>query len=138
MAPYSVKKMNTEHLDKEFIILENIYNHNDKLRQRELSQSTGISLGMTNMIVKRLVKRECSSRANQQQEHPLRRHPDGINEIMKRSFRYFKRTMDNIARYRTKIDALIRSVKEKDFPASASSGKAIWISSSSISAICRD
>ncbi len=106
--------MNTEHADKEFIILENIYNNNEKLRQRELSQNTGISLGMTNMIVKRLVKKGMliASKINSKNIH-YAVTPDGINEIMKRSFRFFKRTMDNIALYKTKIEGLIRSIKEK-------------------------
>jgi DNA-binding MarR family transcriptional regulator len=106
--------MNTEQVDKEFIILENIYSHNDKLRQRELSQNTGISLGMTNMIVKRLVKKGMlvASKINRKNIH-YAVTPDGINEIMKRSYRYFKRTMDNITLYKTKIEELILSIKAK-------------------------
>ncbi|MBN2354066.1 MAG: winged helix DNA-binding protein [Spirochaetales bacterium] len=108
--------MNNEYTDKEYVILENIYHRNEKLRQRELSQNTGISLGMTNMIVKRLVKKGMlvASKINSKNIH-YAVTPDGINEIMKRSYRYFRRTMDNIALYKIKIEELIRSIKEKGY-----------------------
>ncbi|MEW5818174.1 MAG: winged helix-turn-helix transcriptional regulator, partial [Spirochaetota bacterium] len=43
--------------DKEIEILENIYSTQNPVRQRDLATIVGISLGMTNAIVKRLVKK---------------------------------------------------------------------------------
>ena len=116
MEYLSLFQMNIDHIDKEFIILENIYNNNEKLRQRDLSQNTGISLGMTNMIVKRLVKKGMlvASKINSKNIH-YAVTPDGINEIVHRSYRYFKRTMDSVVRYRSKIELLTKQIRKNGF-----------------------
>ena len=48
---------NSEHEDKELEILENIYHSSSSVRQRDLAEIVGLSLGMTNAILKRLVKK---------------------------------------------------------------------------------
>ena len=86
--------------DAEYIVLSNIYNSaGDQLplRQRELAQIAGASLGMTNSILKRLTQKgwitikRINSR-NIQYAVTL----EGINEIVHRSYRYFKRTIRNV------------------------------------------
>ena len=42
--------------DKEAIILEYIY-YNDSIKQRELADKAGISLGMVNAILRRLIEK---------------------------------------------------------------------------------
>ena len=44
----------TEH---ELEILENIYKHKEQIHKRDLAQIVGLSLGMINAILKRLVKK---------------------------------------------------------------------------------
>jgi predicted transcriptional regulator len=100
--------MNVEVVDTEFIILENIYDSSEQdtpLRQRDLAQIAGTSLGMTNSILKRLARKgwisikKLNSR-NIQYAITL----EGINEIIHRSYGYFKRTIKNVVFYKDRID----------------------------------
>ncbi|MDR3167546.1 MAG: winged helix-turn-helix transcriptional regulator [Treponema sp.] len=109
--------MNNEFMDSEYIILENIYDNsfrNISLRQRELAQIAGTSLGMTNSILKRLVRkgwitmRKINSRRIQYAVSP-----EGINEIVRRSYRYFKRTIRNVVFYKERLDEIILKAKER-------------------------
>ena len=43
------------HPEKELKILEKIHNNEDSIRQRDLAKIAGLSLGMTNSILKRLM-----------------------------------------------------------------------------------
>ena len=96
----------------EFLILENIYASSPQIssiKQRDLSKLARTSLGMTNSILKRLTQKgwitikKINSR-NIMYAVTL----DGINEILKRSYNYFKRTVTNISFYRDIIDEHIQ------------------------------
>jgi DNA-binding MarR family transcriptional regulator len=111
--------MNNESIDTEYLILENIYDFSEQelpLRQRDMAQIAGTSLGMTNSILKRLARkgwitvRKLNSR-NIQYAITL----DGMNEIIRRSYRYFKRTIRNVVFYKEKIDEAIYGAKRKNF-----------------------
>jgi DNA-binding MarR family transcriptional regulator len=106
-------KMNTEHIDKEYIILENIYNKQDSIRQRDLAHIAGISLGMTNAILKRLVMKGylIAKKINRRNIH-YAVTPDGINAILKRSYRYFKATIKNIVLYKERILTLLADIQK--------------------------
>lgn len=104
--------------DTEYIILQNIYNSADNelpLRQRELAQIAGTSLGMTNSILKRLAQKgwitikKLNSR-NIQYAVTL----EGINEIIHRSYRYFKRTISNVVYYKDILEEVIYLAKRQD------------------------
>ena len=98
-------------VDTEYIILENIYdsaNQETPLRQRDLAQIAGASLGMTNSILKKLAQKgwitakKLNSR-NIQYAVTL----EGINEIIHRSYRYFKRTIKNAVYYKDILEELV-------------------------------
>lgn len=93
--------------DKEAIILEHIY-YNDSLKQRELADKAGISLGMTNAILKRLIEKGwlMTKRLNSRNISYVV-SPAGIEEIFKRGYRYFKRTIDDVILYKAGIEQLI-------------------------------
>jgi DNA-binding MarR family transcriptional regulator len=113
--------MNGESIDIEYIILENIYDSSRRqprqspLRQRDLAQIAGTSLGMTNSILKRLAQKgwitikKMNSR-NIQYAVTLA----GINEIIHRSLGYFKRTIKNVVYYREYLDEIILQAKRKN------------------------
>ena len=114
-------------IDTEFIILENIYdsaNHQLPLRQRELAQIAGASLGMTNSILKRLAQKgwitvkKLNSR-NIQYAVTL----DGINEIIGRSYRYFKRTIRNVVFYKDILEEVMRLASSRNIGAVVLVGK---------------
>jgi DNA-binding MarR family transcriptional regulator len=113
--------MNNDFNDTEYIILENIYDSTrgeTPLRQRDLAQIAGTSLGMTNSILKRLAQKgwitvkKLNSR-NIQYAVTL----EGINEILHRSYGYFKRTIKNVVFYKDSIDDIIQKAKRKDINA---------------------
>jgi len=93
--------------DKEAIILEHIY-YNDSLKQRELADKAGISLGMTNAILKRLIEKGwlMTKRLNSRNISYVV-SPAGIEEIFKRGYRYFKRTIDDVMLYKAGIEQLV-------------------------------
>jgi len=94
--------------DKEAIILEHIYNNNDSLKQRELADKAGISLGMTNAILKRLIEKGwlMTKRLNSRNISYVV-SPAGMEEIFRRGYRYFKRTIDDVRLYKERIEQLV-------------------------------
>jgi DNA-binding MarR family transcriptional regulator len=106
--------------DRELTILENIYHSSTgaarSLKQRDLAHVAGISLGMTNSILKRLgqkgwvVIRRINSRNLQYAVSPA-----GIDEITRRSYRFLKRTIKDIVIYRDTLERFVRSVQTKGF-----------------------
>ncbi|MDR0709483.1 MAG: winged helix-turn-helix transcriptional regulator [Spirochaetaceae bacterium] len=109
--------MNSYPSDTEYLILEKVYDSSESrssLSQRDLAQMAGTSLGMTNVILKRLARKgwiivkKINSR-NIQYAVTL----DGMNEIIRRSYAYFKRTIKNVFFYKEKIDQAIGEAKRK-------------------------
>ena len=108
--------MNNGVLDTEYIILENIYAsrpQNPPLKQRDLAQIARTSLGMTNSILKRLVQKGwiTAKKLNSRNIH-YAVTVEGINEIIRRSYGYFKRTIKNVAFYKDAIDRIIQNASE--------------------------
>ena len=116
--PVEVPFVDTPPIDTEYIILENIYNYTElkqPLRQRDLAMIAGASLGMTNSILKRLAQKgwitikKLNSR-NFQYAVTM----DGINEIIRRSYSYFKRTIRNIVIFKDILEDLVFSAKHRN------------------------
>jgi DNA-binding MarR family transcriptional regulator len=105
-----------ESSEKELEILHRIYHSQDKVRQRDLAHVVGLSLGMTNSILKRLAKKgliKIKKINNRNIQYVV--SPAGVEEIAKRSYRYFKRTIKNIAYYKESIEALIRKISDDGY-----------------------
>ncbi len=111
--------MNTQGLtDHEYALLESIYHHADSrpVRQRDLARVVGISLGMTNVILRKLAQkgwvviRRINSRNIQYAVTP-----SGIDQISKRSFLFLKRTVRNVVYYKDVLDQLIEDLKAHGF-----------------------
>ena len=72
----------------------------------------GMSLGMTNAILKRLVlKGYLSIRKVNNRNIAYAVTPAGVEVIAKRSYRYLRRTIGNIVRYKEAIEGLVRKVR---------------------------
>jgi len=101
--------------DKEAIILEHIY-YNDSLKQRELADKADISLGMTNAILKRLIEKGwlMTKRLNSRNISYVV-SPTGMEEIFKRGYRYFKRTIDDVRLYKEGIEQLVQEAVEAGY-----------------------
>ena len=102
--------------DKELEILENIYLSEDSVRQRDLAQIVGLSLGMTNSILKRLAKKGwLSVRKVNNRNIKYIVSPEGMEAITRRSYRFFKRTIKNVVFYKEAIDSIIKSAKNNHY-----------------------
>ena len=102
-------------IDTEYVILENIYDSGGRqipLRQRELAHIAGASLGMTNSILKRLTQKGWITirKLNSRNIH-YAITLEGINEIIHRSYRYFKRTIKNVVFYKEILEDVVYRAK---------------------------
>lgn len=102
--------------NKEIIILENIYQSSSGIRQRDLAEIAGLSLGMTNVILKRLALKGLLTikRINNRNIHYIVT-PAGIEAITRKSYGYFKRTIKNVVYYREAIEKLITDIKKQGY-----------------------
>jgi DNA-binding MarR family transcriptional regulator len=97
--------------DQELLVLEKIHSYTDRVRQRDLAQVFGISLGMANTIVKRLVSKGwLTIRKVNNRNVRYAVSPRGIEQISRRSYRYFKQTVKNIVCFKKDIEIFVRSV----------------------------
>jgi DNA-binding MarR family transcriptional regulator len=97
--------------EKELELLEAIYTR-EEVHQRDLANVLGISLGMTNSILKRLVKKGLLTIQKVNNRNIMYAvSPDGIDAIARRSYRYFKRTIKNVVYYRQKIEDIIGTAR---------------------------
>ncbi|MBT3272616.1 MAG: winged helix-turn-helix transcriptional regulator [Spirochaetales bacterium] len=102
--------------EKELEILEHIYANEREVRQRDIAEIVGLSLGMTNSILKRLAQKGLLTiRKVNNRNIQYAVSPRGIEEITKRSYQYFKRTIKNVVFYREEIESLVKRIKKEGF-----------------------
>ncbi|MFW6292774.1 MAG: MarR family transcriptional regulator [Spirochaetota bacterium] len=89
--------------DHELDVLSQIH-HNQAVKQRDIAHAIGLSLGMTNAILKRLAGKGFISmrKINARTIHYLVT-PDGIDLIARRSYRYLRRTVGHVVRYKERL-----------------------------------
>lgn len=89
--------------DHELDVLSQIH-ANTGVKQRDIAHAIGLSLGMTNAILKRLAAKGFVSmrRINSRNIHYLLT-PDGVELIAKRSYRYLRRTVGHVVRYKERL-----------------------------------
>ena len=103
-------------LERELELLESIYQHRSVIRQRDLAKIVGLSVGMTNSILKRLAQKGWLTirKVNNRNIHYIV-SPEGIDALMRRSYRYFKRTVKNVVLYREAMERLVRRVSREHY-----------------------
>jgi DNA-binding MarR family transcriptional regulator len=104
--------------DHEIAVLEHINRSGGStqtvVRQRDLARLAGISLGMTNSILKRLAQkgwvtiRRINSRNIQYAISTA-----GMEEIARRSYRFLRRTFRDIAAYKETIHGLVKDAARR-------------------------
>ena len=100
--------------EKEIEILERISRSKSTIRQRDLARIIGLSLGMTNSILKRLTNKgllQVKKVNNRNIQYVV--SPAGMEAIALRSYRYFKRTLKNVVTYKEAVDELVQEIKQK-------------------------
>lgn len=109
--------MNNNHSqENELTILENIHKKPGEVRQRDLAAIAGLSLGMTNAILKRLAVKGLLTikRVNNRNIRYIVT-PTGIEALTRKSYRYFKRTIKNVVCYKEAIENLAMDVKKQGY-----------------------
>lgn len=102
--------------DKELEILKTIHKRQDQVKQRDLAEISGLSLGMTNAILHRLAKKGWITIRRLNNRNILYAvTPGGVEEIMRRSYHFFKRTIKNVVVYREAIEDLIKTAKRQGY-----------------------
>lgn len=86
----------------------------DRPAQRDIAHAVGLSLGMTNAILKRLAKKGfvTMQRINGRTIHYLVT-PDGIDLIARRSYRYLRRTVGHVVRYKERLRAALHRFRQE-------------------------
>lgn len=102
--------------DTEIDLLEKILSSPRRVRQRDLARIIGLSLGMTNAILKRLVKKgllRVKKVNNRNIQYIV--SPQGMEKIAHRSYRYFRRTIKNVVYYKEAIEELLSQVSARGY-----------------------
>jgi predicted transcriptional regulator len=113
-------------LDRELDILENIRggDRNGPVRQRDLARIVGISLGMTNVILKKLAQKGWLTIQRINSRHiQYAITPAGMEAIARRSYRYLKRVVKNVVHYKEILQRYLEGVKRDGFTILALIGK---------------
>lgn len=98
--------------ERELDILAHVhhtYEANEHQSQRSIARALGMSVGLTNAILRRLVDKGflMMRRINQHNAHYLVT-PAGIEQISRRSYLYLRRTIGHVVRYKEHIRAFCR------------------------------
>jgi DNA-binding MarR family transcriptional regulator len=102
--------------DTEIDLLETIAQGPNDVRQRDLARSIGLSLGMANAILKRLVQKgllKIQKVNNRNIRYIV--SPQGMERIAHRSYRYFRQTVKNVVYYKEAIEGLLREIQAQGF-----------------------
>jgi len=105
--------------DTELQLLETIYSKqggSESLSQRSLAGAAGLSLGMTNALLKRFIERgwvKLMHLSGRSLRYILT--SDGMEEVLRRSLSYFTRAVRSASLYRDKIDAFVLKLSKEDF-----------------------
>ncbi len=102
--------------NSEYQLLEAIHNNSPRVRQRDLAEIAGLSLGMTNAILKRLAEKGWITvrRINSRNIRYVVT-PEGMDELFRRSYGYFKRTIKHVVRYRTTLEQFTLALRKQGF-----------------------
>jgi len=108
--------MNIPPPDKHISLLELLKTRPDAA-QRDMAEAVGLSLGMTNLLLKQLAEkgwmliRKVNARNVQ---YVLT--PEGLKELSRRSLRSLKRTIRSVADCRVQLEGLVTQVKRDGYP----------------------
>ncbi len=102
--------------ERELEVLESIYRNGSRVRQRDLAQVVGLSLGMTNAILKRLAhKGWLAIRKVNNRNIRYAVTPAGADEIARRSYRFLRRTIRNVVDYKEAIERLVSAARRRGY-----------------------
>lgn len=97
--------------EAEYQVLQHIA-ENESVAQRALAAHAGVSLGMTNAIIRRLATKGFL-KIRKLNERKLRYAvtPEGFDALARRSVRYVRRTIKNVVEYREAVSDVLSEAK---------------------------
>jgi DNA-binding MarR family transcriptional regulator len=95
---------------------QNAYPAIDTCSQRSIAKTLNLSLGMTNAIIKRLAEKGWVT-IHKINGRNLRYSltPEGTREVARRTYRYLRRTMGQVGRWKEKIEVYMRELKAQGY-----------------------
>jgi DNA-binding Lrp family transcriptional regulator len=102
--------------EKEYILLKELKDNNSHIPQRELAKKAGLSLGSTNLLIKRMINtglikmRKLNSR---NLRYLLTKK--GIETVIYKSIQYVKRTLTDIHSIKEKVQHLVKNLAEAGY-----------------------
>jgi len=105
--------------ENELKLLERLYlsqNKSDSPTQRDFADETGLSLGMINAMLNRFSARgwvTLTHLSGRKVRYALT--PSGMNEVLRRSVRYFRITVKNAQLYQKLVEDYLRGLAEKGY-----------------------
>jgi len=102
--------------EKEYLLLKELKESAPQIPQRELAKRTGLSLGMTNLLLKRMIQTGLVkiSRLNSRNLSYLLTS-QGLEKITRKSIQYIRRTVGDLHGLRVKVEELVRSLSAKGY-----------------------
>lgn len=101
--------------EKEIHLLEILRDRPD-VGQRDMAEAIGLSLGMTNLLVKELsAKGWMLARKLNARKVQYCLTPEGLRELSRRSYRYLKKSIRHVADCRAQLETLVVQAKNKGF-----------------------
>ncbi len=98
--------------EKEITLLETLLKEPVPNGQRDLARTIGASLGLTNVLLKRLAERGwVIARHLTARKLQYAVTSEGLKELSVRSYRYLKKTVKQIAEYKTRLQTWLRVQK---------------------------
>jgi DNA-binding MarR family transcriptional regulator len=105
--------------DSEFLLLNSIHEltlAKADISQRDLSRAIQLSLGMTNVLIKRMsLKGFVLIQRVSPRKVTYVLTPDGMAELAQKTYRYLKRTMKKVVDYKEAIMTIARDAKTRGF-----------------------
>jgi DNA-binding MarR family transcriptional regulator len=98
--------------EKEIHLLE-LLKANPNSGQRDMAEAVGLSLGMTNLLLKELSARGWMlMRRLTPRKIQYVLTPEGLKELSRRSYRFLKKSIRNVAEWRVRLEGLVDKVQE--------------------------
>jgi DNA-binding MarR family transcriptional regulator len=117
---------NQDNQDHEYAILASLREHDGKrpVLQRDLARVVGISLGMTNIILKKLAQKGwVIVRRINSRNIKYAVTPSGIEELASRSYQFLKKTVRNVVFYKEILESFLLEAQKKGFAGVVLAGK---------------
>lgn len=112
--------MSMQEFDKTVSLLEILKSH-PEFGQRDMADELGLSLGMTNLLLKELAARGwmlMRKLTTRKVQYVLT--PDGMKELSRRSYKYIKKSLHHVAVVRTQLENLVVKLQ-------ASGATGLWL-----------